>query len=183
MTASERELSIEKYFAEHLCRATRKAHLPVPRETIARFRNAFILLPSETADLFLSGSIDLTVMIETDPALPLGMRTTCEGPPYSRRYMIVVYEEHLQWAEDLFIGSFLRELAHAVAGQPPEDEWPTSRSERARFKEMLEHQADAVVWKWGLKEYSMRHITATYPAHRVEIIVAEIERIVKEGPV
>jgi hypothetical protein len=182
MTASQRDRSIHKYLTEHVRYTTGDAHAAALHDAIARFRKALILLPMQTTDLFLSGLINLTVRIESDPGLPLGMRTTCEGPSDARRYSIVLYEEHLHMTEDVFIGSFLRQLANVVAGQPPEEEWPTSRSERAGFKEMMEHQADALVWKWGLKEYSMRYIAATYPPHRVDLIMDEIERIVNEGP-
>ncbi len=181
MTTSIRAQAIEEYLTKHVRCITGVAGSQVSPGTMARIRKALNQLPSETAARCLSGAIRLAVSIESDPGLPLGMRTRCDGPPDSRRYTIVIYEEHQTWPEDYFIGSFLRELAHVVAGQPPEREWPTSRSQRARFKELLENQADATVWKWGLKEYSMRYILATYPPHRVQLIVTEIETILREG--
>jgi hypothetical protein len=57
---------------------------------------------------------------------------------------------------------------------PPEDEWQATRGDRARFKEKLEHRSDAMVWRWGLRHYSMSYITATYPSHWVERIAEEI---------
>ncbi|MGB6063394.1 MAG: hypothetical protein WBG50_01210 [Desulfomonilaceae bacterium] len=145
-----------------------------------RFEKAFLLLPNEVLRLFLSGARNLTIVITPDPALPLGMSTKTQGPPNAREYKITVYDEHQEWPEDLFLGSFLRELGHVVAQRPPEDEWPTSRGDRARYKERLEYIADAMVWRWGLRHYSMRHLTATYPQHWVERIVVEIGKILLE---
>jgi hypothetical protein len=114
-------------------------------------------------------------------ALPLGMRTSSEGPPEARTYTIMVFREHEEWSENHFLGAFLRELGHVVAERPPESEWPTPRGERSRFREKLEYRADAMVWRWGLRHYSMSHLTATYQPHWVDRIVEEIGKIlVKE---
>ena len=115
-----------------------------------------------------------------DPGLPLGMKTRTTGSASDRRYTIVVYHEHLSLAEDLFIGSFLRELGHVVAQLPPESEWPENRGDRARFKEHAENRADAMVWRWGLRHYSVRHLFATYPSHRAELILEAIGKTLLE---
>ncbi len=145
-----------------------------------RFKKAFSVLPGEVLDLFLSDARNLTVVIVPDAELPLGMRTMSEGPPDSRAYIIMVFQEHRDWAEDHFVGAFLRELGHVVAQRPPESEWPATRGERSRFREKLEYRADAMVWGWGLRHYSMSHLTATYPLHWVERIVVEIGKILLE---
>ncbi len=152
-----------------------------PGLAIQRIERAFLLLSDEVLDLFLSGDRMLFVRIESDAPLPLGMAMRSNGPTDARTYSIVVREEHLSWPEDLFIGAFLRELGHVVASRPPEAEWPQSRAERARYKEHLELKADAMVWQWRLKHYSMIHLTATYPEHWVEKIVEDIERMLREG--
>jgi hypothetical protein len=148
--------------------------------TAGLFEKAFLLLPDDTLDLFLSGSRSLTVDIAPDPGLPLGMKTRTAGPCSDRQYTIVVYHEHLGLPEDLFLGSFLRELGHVVAQLPPENEWPATRGDRARFKERAENKADAMVWRWGLKHLSMRHLFGTYPTHRAELIVEAIENLLAE---
>lgn len=147
---------------------------------LERFQKAFSLIPDEVADLFLARSLHLGVTVMPDTAFPLGMSTRSEGPSGRRRYSIVSYQEHGEWPEDRFIGAFLRELAHVAAQRPPEEEWPLPRAERARFKERLEHRADAMVWRWGLRHYSMSYITATFPAHWVEPILAGIEKAMLE---
>ncbi len=149
-------------------------------QAVKRFEKAFLLLPEEVLELFLAGDRVLSVTVEPDEPLPLAMATRSKGPADARAYSIVVREEHLNWPEDLFIGAFLRELGHAAASRPPEAEWPQSRGERARHKEHLELRADAMVWRWGLKHYSMIHLTATYPEHWVAKIVEEIEKMLLE---
>ncbi len=148
--------------------------------TAGRFEKAFLLLPEEQRDLFLSGARSLSVQIMPDPGLPLGMKTQTAGRRADRHYTIVIYHEHLGLPEDLFIGSFLRELGHVVAERPPESEWPESRGDRSRFKERLENRADAMVWRWGLRHYSVRHLSATYPSHRVDLIIEAIEKTLLE---
>jgi hypothetical protein len=148
--------------------------------TAGRFEKAFLLLPTETLDLFLSGARSLAVDIMPDPGLPLGMRTRTTGPASQRQYTIVVYHEHLSLAEDLFIACFLRELGHVIAQLPPESEWPEGRGDRARFKERAENLADAKLWQWGLRHYSLRHLFATYPTHRAELLVEAIGKLVQE---
>jgi len=147
---------------------------------LERFEKAFSVLPPQVADLFLSDGRNLVVIVMPDLELPLGMRTRSEGPPEARTYTIVVFREHGEWSENHFIGAFLRELGHVVAQRPPESEWPTTRGDRSRFREKLEYRADAMVWRWGLRHYSMSHLTATYPPHWVERIVTEIGKIVLE---
>ncbi|MBI4963381.1 MAG: hypothetical protein HY913_08890 [Desulfomonile tiedjei] len=145
-----------------------------------RIGKAFSLLPEEVLDLFLKGSRKLVVVVMADTDLPLGMITKSEGHAKRRKYTVLTYAEHVNWPENHFIGAFLRELAHAVSEKPPKEEWPVARGDRARFKEKLEHSADALVWKWGLRHYSMSHLAATYPPHWVERIVAEIEKTLLE---
>jgi hypothetical protein len=147
---------------------------------LLRFEKALSLVPEEVLHLFLSGSRHLTVSVMADTALPLGMATRTEGPPGKRRYTIVSYLEHAGWPEDRFIGAFLRELGHVVAQRPREEEWPVARGDRARFKEKLEHRADALVWQWGLRHYSMSYLATTFPEHWVERIVVEIEKTLLE---
>ena len=177
MTSSARDDSIERYVRGILRSGTVAEDSTRARGMIKRLVKAFGLLPPETADLFLLGDRRLTITISPDPGLPLGMRTTSRGPAESRHYTIILFEEHQTWPHDLFIASILRELGHVVASRPPEDEWPASRSERTRFKQMLECRADAMVWRWGLRDYSIRHLYATYPEHRVEKLVEEIGRM------
>jgi len=183
MTDPDREKAIKLYFIHHVQWNEKIAPSLLHESTMNRFEKALSLLPVEAGDRFLSGDLNLSVLVAPDPGLPLGMRTKSEGPSGSRRYVITVYEEQESWPEDLFIASFLRELAHVVAGALPEAEWPTSRSERSRYKETLECRADALVWQWGLRDYSMVHLKATYPRHRLDTIIADIEKMVREGPV
>lgn len=148
--------------------------------TRSRFEKAFNLLPEEVLNLFLSGKRKLLVAIIADSAFPMGMATSTEGGADRRRYTIVIYDEHQMWPEDRFLGAFLRELGHVAAERPPEDEWPAGRGDRARYKEHLECRADAMVWSWGLRHYSMSHLNATYPPHWVDRIVEDISRMVLE---
>lgn len=163
---AESNVKASRFLGEAGCRAI----------LVGRFEKAFSVLPDEVADLFLSGKRRLTVIMEPDPGLPSGMRTQADGPREDRRHTIIVFREHLEWPEDLFLGALLRELGHVVGNRPPESEWPEARSERTRFKELLENRADAVVWKWGLRHYNMRFLAATYPPHRLDDIIAAIER-------
>jgi hypothetical protein len=147
---------------------------------LGRIEKTFSVLPDEVLDLFLENKRNLTISVVPDLQVPFGMTTLSEGPPKKRRFGVTIYAEQLDWPEDLFIGSLLRELAHVVADRPPESEWPAARGDRARFKERLEYIADATVWKWGLRHYSIRHLTSTYPEHWVDRIVDEITRIVTQ---
>lgn len=144
---------------------------------LTRVEKAFSFLPEDVLDLFLSGFRPLAMVIVPDTGLPLGMSTRSEGPASDRKYTVVLYPEHHEWAEDRFIGGFLRELAHVVAQRPPEDEWPHSRGDRARYKEQLECRADTMVWRWGLRHYCMAYLAATYPQHWVERIVDQIGKM------
>lgn len=155
------------------------------RLTVSRLEKVLSVLPDEIRDLFLSGSRNLTIRVLPDTGLPIGMKTSSYDRFQKRHYEIVIRTEHVHLPEDLFIGSVLRELGHVAAEVPPEDEWPASRGDRSRFKEKLECRADAMVWRWGLRHYSMRHLTATYPEHWVERIVEDIGKMLLEedGPV
>jgi hypothetical protein len=146
----------------------------VKKIVAARYEKALTLLPDEVLDLFVSGKRKVRVIVMPDPKLPMGMLTRSEGTPRERKYTIFLYEEHGTWPADRFLGALLRELGHVVANRPPENEWPEARGDRARFKEMLECRADAMVWRWGLRHYSMSYLVATFPQHWVERIVKEI---------
>jgi hypothetical protein len=148
--------------------------------TLNRIQKILSLLPGDALDLFLSGKRDLTVSIVPDLEIPFGMHTESQGSPKKRTYKISIYKEQLDLEEDIFIGALLRELGHVAAQRPPESEWPATRGDRARFKERLESVADATVWKWGLKHYSIRHITATYPEHWADKIIKEIAEVMLE---
>lgn len=182
MSKDERQSAIQQYLTGRVRRLAGQPGSSLARETTARLQKAFALLPSDTQDLLLSGTIDLAVIVAPNPGLPMGMQTTREEVIDHQRCTIITYEEHQEWSEEVFIGAFLRQLAHVVAGHPSEEEWPASRAERARFKELLEHQADALLWRWGLKDYSMCYIQASYAPHRVPLIMSEIERLLEEGP-
>jgi hypothetical protein len=172
--------AVAKYVREHVqIERSRKDRGPSPVPT-DRFEKTFSILPEEVLDLFLTSARSLSVKVMPDPSLPLGMQTRTEGSVGRRKYTIVVYREHFQWPEDLFIGAFLRELGHVVAERPPETEWPTSRGDRSRFREKLECRADAMVWRWGLRHYNIRFLTATYPEHWVKTIIEQIGKMLLE---
>jgi hypothetical protein len=148
------------------------------RNTVfSRLEKVMSVLPDDVLDIFLSGSRPLTIRILPNTGLPIGMRTTSTGSAKMRRYEIIIRDEHAEFQEDLFIGSVLRELGHVVAEIPPEADWPSSRGDRARFKEKLELGADVLVWKWGLRHYDMRYLSATYPPHWVDKIVEDVEKM------
>lgn len=162
-------------FVEETLRLAGGVRDPKVKKVFAdRYEKTLSLLPEEVLDLFLSRKRDVQVIVMPDPKLPVGMSTRTEGPPKQRRYTIFLYEEHSLWPEDHFLGGLLRELGHVVAKRPPEAEWPKARGERARFKEMLECRADAMVWRWGLRHYNMSYLVATFPQHWVERIVKQI---------
>lgn len=145
-----------------------------------RIKKAFSLLPHKVLTLFLSGARVLDIEVVEDTPIPLGMRTSVQGLAPGRVYKITLHREEAAGPEDSFIGSFLRELGHVVAERPPEDEWPKSRAERTCFKQKLESRADAMVWRWGLRHYSMIHLSAAYPQHRLDAIIADIARVLLE---
>lgn len=147
----------------------------------ARIQKAFICLPEDVLNLFLSENRILVVLIEPDTGLPLGMTTKTSDFGSSLNYTVVVRPEHKDWPEDRFIGAFLRELGHVVSQRPPEEQWPLARGERSRYKEQLECRADAAVWSWGLRHYSMAYLAATYPAHWVDRIVDQISKTLLEN--
>jgi hypothetical protein len=144
---------------------------------VARIEKAFSCLPEDVLNLFLLGNRILAVVVAPDTGLPLGMTTKTSGQGPSESYGVVVRPEHKDWPEDRFIGAFLRELGHVVSRRPPEDEWPQTRGERSRYKEQLECRADTMVWRWGLRHYSMAYLAATYPAHWVDRIVDQISKM------
>jgi len=172
--------SVASFVRDHVKARNTRSGSTVRSETLDRIEKAFSLLPDEVLDLFLSGVRSMMVIIAPDQSIPYGMSTASQGPSRAREYTITIHEENQGWPEDLFIGAFLRELGHVVAQRPPESEWPQSRGDRARYKERLESVADAMVWRWGLRHYSIRHLTATYPEHWVERIVEEIEKMLLE---
>jgi hypothetical protein len=181
MVEKYQQTVLEKYVRDHLEFRTKRTTGAVRSQTLERIVKALSLLPEEVLGLFLSGSRSLTVIVEPDATLPYGMSTSSRGPAGAREYAIVLHEENQDWTEDLFLGAFLRELGHVVAQRPPEVEWPQTRGDRARYRERLEYVADAMVWRWGLRHYSMRHLAATYPEHWVERIVVEIGKILLEA--
>jgi hypothetical protein len=177
---TDREEVITHYVREHVRFAPGLRLVDRKADTIARFEQAFSLLPEKVLDLFLSGARKLSVTLNPDPGLPIGMVTGSHGPADKRSYSITVYDEQQDWPRDQFTGAFLRELGHVVVKRPPESEWPTAQGDRARFRERLECRADAMVWRWGLRHYSMSHLAATYPEHWVERIVEQISRMLLE---
>ncbi|MFH0960185.1 MAG: hypothetical protein V1897_15940 [Pseudomonadota bacterium] len=144
------------------------------KTTSLRIVKAFESLPGEILDLFLTGTRNLRIRLIPDPILPFGMKTRSENCSGQLIYTLTVCNEAQDWDEDRFLGSFLRELGHVVAMLPPECEWPTNRGERARFRELVECKADAMVWKWGLRHYDIIYLSATYPSHWVDKIVNDI---------
>jgi len=172
--------SLDEYVHHMVQFESRVADRRTREAMVKRFVKAVSVLPEEIQDLFLSGSRHLTVTVLGDTFVPLGMATRTEGPPKKRHYTIVAYLEHHAWPEDRFIGAFLRELAHVVALRPPEEDWPSARADRARFKERMELRADALVWRWGLRHYSMSYLVATFPQHWVERIVDQIGKTLLE---
>ena len=147
---------------------------PRRETTRSRIAKAFESLPGEIVDLLLNGTRNLQIKLIPDPILPFGMKTRTESYLGRLIYSITICDEAQHWEEDRFLGSFLRELGHVVAMLPPESEWPTDRGERARFRELVECKADALVWKWGLRHYDIIYLGATYPSHWVDKIVNDI---------
>jgi len=178
---TERDAAIEKY-VKQILRFDWTTTSTGTRSIIRnRLHKALSILPEEMLDLFLTGERSLKIMVARDPGFPLGMKTSTQGAEPNRQYTVTIYEEHAHWSEDTFIGALLRELAHVVASRPPESEWPASRGDRARYKEMLECRADAMVWQWGLRHYSMAHLSATYPQHWVDKILQDISKMLLQG--
>ncbi|AFM25802.1 hypothetical protein [Desulfomonile tiedjei] len=174
------DLSIAKYVRSHVQSKIQSKQREVKPQTTGRLEKAFSLLPDDILDLFLSENRVLTIVIEPNLQIPLGMATKTLRKPSGLNYFIIIRQEQEDWPEDLFLGAFFRELGHVVRERLPEDEWPVPRGDRARFRERIEYEADAMVWKWGLRHYSMRHLFATYPEQWAEKIVSEIEKILSE---
>lgn len=175
-----RQNEIPRYVIEHLHVDPAIGTAFDRADTVQRIEKALVILPEDVLDLFLSGYRNLVIRIGPDTGFPVGMSTRTEGSIHQRRYTIVIYPEHRDWPEDRFIGGFLRELGHVVARRPPETEWPLSRAERSRYREALECRADAVVWRWGLRHYSMAYLTATYPSHWVDRILDQIGKMLMQ---
>jgi hypothetical protein len=172
-------VSVKKYVADNLEFQFDEVDNQVKESASARFETAFLLLPGDVLEMFLSGSRRLKIRIAPNPALPMGMATSSEGDSTGGGYIITSYPEHLEWDERRFIGAFLRELGHVVLNRPPEVQWPTDRLERSQFKEELECKADAVVWKWGLMSYNVDYLYHTYPTHWAERIIGSIEELLE----
>ncbi|MDD3472826.1 MAG: hypothetical protein PHS86_08595 [Syntrophaceae bacterium] len=136
-------------------------------------------LPEEFQQLFLGGNRNILFKIVSDPKLPFGMKTVSSGSGRSRIYNVLICEECAEWPENRFLGAILREVGHVIAEIPPEEEWPTIRGQRARFKEFLELQADCRLWRWGLRHYDMAYLVATFPSHWVDRIVADIQKLLE----
>jgi hypothetical protein len=177
---SKKNDAVVRYVRDHVKPSPPGTTTRVLEMARKRFTRALSLLPPDALALFLSGTRALSVMIMPTPGAPMVIKTRCYGPPYAREYHMVLYEEHLDLPEDHFIGAVLRELGHVVGQIPPEEEWPPTRVDRARFKERLENLADAMVWQWGLKRYDLVYLNNTFPAHWTEKIIQDIERVMAE---
>lgn len=173
--------TIAEYVGRRVRLGRNSTNSSVRADTVGRIEKAFSLLPEDVLELFLSEKRLLTILVQPDLKIPFGMATTTARGARGSDYAITIRKEHEDWPEDLFLGAFLRELAHVVCERPPEDEWPAGRGDRARFRERMEYVADAMVWRWGLRHYSMRHLYATYPEHWAEKIIDEIGKVLEEG--
>ncbi len=169
---------IEKFVNSRLIAKESPAKSRLSREICSRFVAAVKLLPDDEQELFLEERRRISIEMLADPKLPFGMRTISGGSLPNRHYTVFICEECCEWDENRFIGALLRELGHIVAEIPPEEEWPLSRGDRARFKEHSELVADCMVWKWGLRHYDMSFLVSTYPPHWVDRIVADIEKLI-----
>ena len=118
MSNNQRQSAIQQYLTGRVRGLVGPPGSSLDHKTTARLQKAFALLPSETQDVFLSGTIDLVVIVAPNPALPMGLHTTCQGLRDDRCYTIIMYEEHQDWSEEVFIGAFLRQLAHLFVGRP-----------------------------------------------------------------
>ena len=172
--------AISEYVREHVRPGKNLNKAEVRTETGQRIEKTLSLLPDDILELFLTGRRTLLIIVEPTLKIPFGMSTRTRRSESGFRYTITIREEHEEWPEDLFLGALLRELGHVVRERPPEEEWPVSRGDRARYREKLEYQADAMVWRWGLRHYSMRHLYATYPEHWAEKIAEEVEKTLSE---
>ncbi len=169
---------IEKFVNSRLIAKESSAKSQSSREICSRLVTAMKLLPDDELELFLSEGRKISMEIVVDPKLPFGIKTRSGGPLETRNYTIFICEECGEWDENRFLGALLRELGHIVAEIPPEEEWPVSRGDRARFKEYTELVADCMVWKWGLRHYDMSFLVSTFPPHWVERIVTDIEKLI-----
>lgn len=155
-------------------------NLELADQTAERIEKALDLLPDEVMQGILSGESKIFIRVVPDAGFPVGMATRSEGKARKPQYIISIRDEHLKLDEDLFTASLLREFGHVVAKRPHDSQWPSGRAERAAFRERLEARADAMVWRWGLRHYSMRFLMATYPEHHLERILEEISKALLE---
>ncbi len=139
-----------------------------------RIAQTLDLLPDRAFDLFLNHHRDVAFRVLVQSDVPLGMRTLVSGPKHARQYSILLYDDQLHWKEKLFHGALLRELAHVVLEKPAPFELPVNRRERSMHIEHMEHRADALVWRWGLRDYSVHFISQTYPAQYVDRILMHV---------
>jgi hypothetical protein len=159
---------------------------PGPDRSIARHRlrrriqQAFGVLPPCVQDDFLAQGERLRIAVSYDTAPFMPMRTRSDDEGDSRRYRIILTEDHASLDQEEFAACLLRELGHVAAGIPPEACWPTDRREAAAFKELIEAKADLMVWKWGLKELSLLFLRNAYPPHRADSIIERLESMERD---
>ncbi len=146
-------------------------------EICSRIAMALKLLPDDERDTFVSGRRKLSVEIVREPKIPFGMKTRSTTGIENREYTIFVCEECGEWEQNRFLGALFHEFGHIISEIPPEEEWPITRGDRARFKEYRELLADCVVWKWGLRHYDVSYLIATFPPHWVDRIITDIEKL------
>lgn len=178
MMSNQPEL-IEKFVNSRLITREASCESQLSRETGSRVVAAMKLMPDDELGLFLEDRRKVSIEIVANPKLPFGMKTRSAGSAQTRLYTIFICEECREWDENRFIGALLREFGHIVAEIPPEEEWPISRGDKARFKEYTELVADCMVWKWGLRHYDMSFLVSTFPPHWVDRIVTDIEKLIE----
>ncbi len=172
--------AVGRFVAESFARGRTEESPAALPDTLPRREKAFALLPAAILEAFLSGAPGLTIGIARDSALPLGMQTTRIGEVGAGKFRILLYGEHQGLPEDQFIGAFLHQIGVVVALFEGALTEPAAGPQRSRFKEMLECEADVLVWQWGLAFYSLSHLNATYPAHVTDRIVADIKKRINE---
>ncbi len=133
------------------------------------------IAPEEVSRELLERERSLTIHVTQDSGLPMPMKTTCKRDKGVNRYTIAMQLHHVDLSRNVFVGAFLREIAHVVLEIPPEQEWPTDRRIRAEMKKDLELKADSQVWSWGLRHYDIAYIWATFPNHIAEQLISDIE--------
>lgn len=133
------------------------------------------LAPQDVLKTLLESDRSLAIRLSQDSGLPMPMKTTCKRHKGTNQYTIYMQPHHADLSRNVFIGAFLREIAHVVLEIPPKEEWPSDRRQRAEMKEDLELKADALVWSWGLRHYDLAYIWATFPNHIAEQLISDIE--------